>query len=161
MVPDNPPMHLHHLILELVVLHLSIGDVFRLRRALGAAPAWEDAAIARLLVERDALGYSRQTIASTDTLEALCRRMQGHTRCTECGTPCKRRIRVCKACACDPSCFFALLTRKDILDYAGSRNRCTNVLARVKPAHRAGNNALLYWKRHVDEVLRGLSHPNP
>ena len=143
-----------HVVLELILPHLSIGDVFRLRHALGKTLEWDEQSITRLLVQRDELGYSLRTIRSIQTMEALGRRMRSHGRCTECGTKCHRHTRVCKPCACDPSCFFALLTRRDIRECAGSHKRYVMILSLVRPAHRGRNYAYLYWKRQVDEALR-------
>ena len=144
-----------HLVLELVIPHLSIGDVFRLRRALGRSPAWHEETVVKLLLQchPSFVGSLSQTaLHGTHSLSDVSRSMSASSRCSECGITSRRRIQVCKPCALDPRSFVSLMTRANIRDLAPLRYR--KVLEVVIPATRVGNGALLYWKRDVERALR-------
>ena len=119
-------------VLELLAPLLTLGDVCRLRRALGAA--WRDDAtwpVAVVHVQRLRVGLVRPT-----TLGALAAAVAASRRCAECARR-RRRPRVCQRCAADPQPV-ALWTRRQIVahfsDRAPSavRRRIVERLCRVK-----------------------------
>lgn len=133
-------------VLELLAPLLTLGDVCRLRRALGAA--WRDDAtwpVAVVHVQRLRVGLVRPT-----TLGALAAAVAAGRRCAECGAPTRARPRVCQRCAADPRSPVALWTRRQIVahfsDRAPSavRRRIVERLCRVKVN---ATGAFCYWRR--------------
>ena len=151
---------MNHLVLELVIPYLSIGDVFRLRRALGRFTTWHEETVVKLLLQCNpsfVASLSQTALQGTYFLSDVSRSMSASFRCSECGITSRRRIQVCKPCALDPRSFVSLMTRANIQDLAPLQYR--KILEVVIPATRVGNGALLYWKRDVERVLRKLTVP--
>ena len=121
---------------------LSVGDLFRLRIALGL-PYGDEEAVARLVGER-------MSLRRTYTLASLGQRM-ALGRCRECGTASRRQVAVCGVCA-DGDTYFALRDRdfiRQVLRAASKRKLEHYIRHRMRPATRCGWGRLLYWRADV------------
>jgi hypothetical protein len=142
----------HPVVLAAVADWLSVGDLYRLRRALGRAPAWPAHEVGALVAGRIRLQARR---GAACTLEALAERVRGTHRCVECGAPSRRIVRVCEACACDPRSFRAMCTRAEARALARARGAPRGFerkLCALPVARRTWR--LYHWRRDVEELLR-------
>lgn len=126
--------------------HLTISDVFRMRRAFGHA--WTDVWLpmnSHALCARLRLKQHRST-----SLSVVSKRMTSTVRCRECGVACYRKIRVCTTCARNPQSFLSLMTRRDIAAHF-SEGRPKGFARRVRelPLATIGRSNTYYYWRHV------------
>ena len=139
-----------HVVLTCLVDHLSLGDIFRLRRALGRDMDGCEAVVAAVVM-RLRLSPRRST-----TLSALSARMAASRRCRECGVGCRRRCRVCEACSAAAG-YFQMVDRQQILRV----HRRWRLAASVRelwaralvPVARSRTGKYLYWRIHVSRRL--------
>ena len=137
--------------------HLSVGDLFRLRRALGRAgredTLWP-AEVALLVAARMGLLCPSPAAPAMHLLGA---RMRTTHRCVECGARTRRVVRVCVPCASDPACPVAMVTRQYLMRQKPTRLSVRALLLRVRTELRvtfvASSGALHYWKRDADALL--------
>ena len=138
---------------DLLVDHLSIGDVFRLRRAVGREFVLSPYALATLAA-RMSLSTHR-----TYTLEALSTKMFHTRRCVECGTPTGCVPRACYACISIEWSPVAMLTRAQIRDLCRARRRpYLTVLHACVPVRRDRVGRFFYWKRDVESAAAHVAH---
>lgn len=125
--------------------HLSIGDIFRLRRALGHAAVWT-VDVERVLSQR--MGLQR-----CYTMAQLSERMY-NGRCVECGVPCRSVPRVCGECMRDVRCPVAMVTRAYIYDrYRGHKIRKLRERIReMRVVKRGRMGTYWYWKADADRL---------
>lgn len=139
-------------VLPLLVEHVRLADVFRMREAVcERGPVAPD--VVRVLA-------TRMQVARAWSLDGLARRMQaGRRHCRECGIPTRRKVMVCGECGDSTDAFFALRGR----EYARTCNRTRvprvrNLEARLRydvavvACLRSG--AFVYWKADLDLLLR-------
>jgi hypothetical protein len=122
--------------------HLTVGGIFRLDRALGAAPAWTDCT-ADLVARRMRLAPSRRYALR----ELRARMRDGRHRCAECAAPVRRVVRVCAACR--GAGYRALCTRRDLLE-RHAREPVPRLRARIRSELRVvglgPGRCHLYWR---------------
>ena len=135
----------HPVILTCLVGHLTVGEVFRLRRALGAEALITCEETVAVLETRLGLTHRRNR-----TFDHVGRRM-ARLACRECGVPCRRIVRVCRACATEPGGYREMLSRRDVL-LAGGVSRAD--LKRLRVVARTSVGAHLYWRHDVQQVHR-------
>lgn len=150
-------------VLEPLAPWLSVGDIFRLHRALGREPAWP-CNMSFLVLQKMNLktGGPRARKAKLVTMAMLSTYMaqESTRRCVECGCTTRARPRVCFKCTQDQQNIFAMSTRREIVH----RNRferevpLPNLLRRIRtdlPIVKRGHvGAFYYWTRDVDRLLR-------
>jgi hypothetical protein len=144
----------HPVVLAAVADWLSVGDLYRLRRALGQAPTWPAHEIGALVASRLRLRARR---GAACTLEALAERVRTTHRCVECGVPSRRLVRVCEACARDPRSFRAMCTRAEARALARAHDGRAprgfeRKLCALPVARRTWR--LYHWRRDVEALLR-------
>ena len=125
-------------VLACLAVHLSVGDLFRLRHAL-MPKTFDEAAefLVPLAEARMRLKHKRRR-----TLRALAQCMNTSGRCRECGTPSRRIVRVCERCAAGTGPY-ALLTVGHVV--ASMR--------RLPCAGIGATGARLYWRTDVLDEL--------
>ena len=139
-------------VLEPLLPHLSVGDVFRLHRALGRDPAWADGT-ARYLAMR--MGYTRRA-ADVSMADLAMRMTVVKTRCTECGERIRRKFRVCQACADDDGGFRHMCTRAQLRAVAHKwrRRGFKRLLEQtLKPVRRSHCGEFFYYVREAQALL--------
>jgi hypothetical protein len=128
---------------------LSVGDMFRLRRAVGeVTPEVADVVARRMDL----------ALPCRHSLAALSRRLAAG-RCVECGRRCRAQPAVCGCCRVDPTSPFAMMTRMQVRRYI-SRSRPSPrrhahlfrlwVYGVVKVGR---EGAFYYWRRDVEAAL--------
>lgn len=137
--------------------HLTLGDLFRLQRALGR----EGASLVQDLPEfvhvaRKRMSLTKRTLKTpTDVVARLSTPALPH--CRECGcNRCFRRSRVCLACGSDLNGYCSLLTRQQVLDIASTRPwriAKRRLFMRLTPTAVSTNGAHLFWHSDVRRVL--------
>lgn len=139
----------HPVVLAALAEHLTLGELFRLDRALGRAPAWPMPETAALVAARTGRRFAGG--GTTGLRLTLPRR-----RCIECGASCARTLCVCPACRRDPANFRSLVSRADLLALHRERpikNLRRRVQRELRVVARGTGHRHLYW-RH--EALRTL-----
>lgn len=149
-------------VLQCVVEHLNIGDIFRLRRALGRAPAWSEEDTAGCIASKMGRKRHARTNRSNLTLAATATSLSStRTRCVECGGYTRSRLHVCIACTEDEDGYFAMITRIQaralfiettghVMGYKYFFER----LLRLPVARRGGMGRCYYWRRVVEKMVR-------
>jgi hypothetical protein len=145
-----------------LVQWLTIGDVFRLRRALGKdmRNAWTidvRAMLTRRVGLRVNAGRRIPSIAELGTLVQLTR------RCVECGVRTRCKLRVCLACIADPLTPVALITRQSLRDWCKThgirdclvRSHLSIGTFRVVKKDRVGRH--YYWRRDALAIAASLN----
>jgi hypothetical protein len=143
-------------LLPLLVDHLALADVVRVRAAACARADDDDAGVAHALAAR--MGLAPRRHAALGALVARVARA-GAKRCRECGAVTGRRVRVCAACADSDRPSVALRGRA----YARAANRAAPAGRRVPierllreaatPVAVTRTGGFLYWKRDLDALL--------
>lgn len=140
-------------VLQCLAEHLSVGDLFRLRRALGKEHASFPPDVPLLVAARMGLRPRADF-----TMDALSTRMRDTHRCVECGARTRRVVRVCEPCASNPACPVAMVTRQYLMHKRPARLSVRTLLLRVRAELQvvfvASSGALHYWKRDADALLR-------
>lgn len=154
-------------VLECLVEHLSIGTLFRLRRALGRVGVvvledmiavcqtklrYTDAYLSRVAPPADDAGGGRMSALGVH----LC---HTRTRCRECGTITRRAIRVCEECASTPGSYFELVSRRDIAHAFALQWQVRSLCKRIPVATRRCSGQYLYWMAHVRDVQERARRP--
>ena len=96
------------LVYPLLAAHLTVGETFRLRRALGLTNEHEDIPTASLLAHTK-LGLKRNA-----TVRGVSDKMQTTSRCIECGRTTQSAKQVCYGCLTDEGGFRSVMTRRQI-----------------------------------------------
>ena len=145
----------HPVILECVSDFLTLGELCRLRRALGmqrfdACPNLGHLALRRMNLVRIPADFS-----------SVCRVMTSSKhRCRECGRTTRRMIRVCEACARQKNGFFQLISRREM--FVRWRNVRGELVRRVyksmTPTTRRSTGEFLYWRANVDAIMTSYGH---
>lgn len=133
----------HPAILTCLVDHLTVGEVFRLRRALGAEALITCEGTVAVLETRLGLTHRKNR-----TFDQVGRRM-ARLACRECGVACRRIVRVCRACASEPGGFREMVSRKDVRPFVSYAD-----LRRLRVVARTSVGAHLYWWHDVQQVHR-------
>jgi hypothetical protein len=133
---------------------LSVGDIFRLHRALGKHNYMSaDKVILSEVVHRMSLKPR-----PSHTFTSLSHRMLSR-RCFECGVRCRLTPAVCGMCSASSKCFRAMVTRADIRLMIGrAPGKRDTLLYRVWKdciVKRGRNKAFYYWRRQVLVCLVG------
>lgn len=137
-------------LLEALAEHLSIGDLFRLDRALGRTPAWTPTTVA-LVASRMGLKVERHLRKTKATLSPLRRRMAAYKhRCVECAAHTRCARRVCAVCAINPTAPVAMCTRTllreiNLLLGCPVPNLLLRIRERLTPIKRGRSGQLFYW----------------
>ena len=95
---------------ELLVDHLTLGDVFRLRLAMGRTHSFSST-VAHAIYQR--LGLTRRKGASLEKLSLKMGRTS--SRCMECGVITGCHPLVCAACSSDPDGYRSMVHASDVL----------------------------------------------
>ena len=150
-------MHFDAEVTSCLLDHLTLGDLFRLRRALGR----EGASLVQQLPEfvhvaRARMSLTKRTLKTpVDVLARLSTPALPH--CRECGrNRCFRRFRVCLACGTDPNGYRSLMTRDQVLHIASLRPwriAKRRLFMQLTPAAVSTNGAHLFWRSDVHRVL--------
>lgn len=142
-------------IFEVLADYLTLGELFRLRRAIGTRAFDEVPHVADLAVRR--LGLVR--MAPTLRNVALCMATSRH-RCRECGARTQRAVRVCHACAEQKNGYFELISRRGMaLRWHGVRaGAIRRAYAHLSPASVRATGEFLYWRAVVDAVMASYGH---
>ena len=140
-------------VLTTVVDHLTVGDLFRLSRAIGptALTSWPPE-VAPVVATR-----MRLLVKHGWTMEQLGTRMATTRRCVECGIPTRRNPRVCIDCEGDPRCPVAMSTRADVLHRYHRhpiRGLRRAALQELQPIKRSRHGRIYYWRRDVDDLFQ-------
>jgi len=139
--------------MPLLIDFLSVGDVFRLARALCMGREYNDAEVAACISRR--MEYKKLTAL---TLVQLSERMWNRGRCWECGIKTSRLVRICEVCGVGDCLYAALRDRDYIYDCNEARRipfkNLRNVIrTRLKRAARRSTGKHLFWKRDVDSLF--------
>jgi hypothetical protein len=137
----------------LLLDHLNMGDVFRLRRALGRqgnVVVFEETAALHIMTQRMRLKRPLQSLR-----EVSAKMIH---RCVECGIPCRMAPYVCIRCRRDLRGLKAMVSREYIRQECVNQNirgkRFFVVLHSLTVVKRTAQGAFLYWKRDADEIIR-------
>lgn len=145
----------HPVVLESLSDYLTLGELGRLRRALGtdrfdACPHLGHLAMRRIRLIRPAPNFQSLSRVMTSSKH----------RCRECGCATHRQIRVCNSCANEKNGYFQLVSRREIL--ARWRNVRAGLVRRiyenVRPATRRSTGELLYWRGTMDTLMTSCGH---
>jgi len=140
-------------ILEVLADYLTLGELFRLRRAIGTRAFDDVPHVADLAVRR--LGLVR--MAPTLRNVALC--MTKH-RCRECGARTQRAVLVCHSCADQKNGYFELISRRGMaLRWRGVRaGTIRRAYSRLSPSSVRATGEFLYWRAAVDALMTSYGH---
>ena len=119
--------------------YLSVKDLYRLRIALGKNHHFPEEAT---WVVAERMGLKRPG----RTLDAMSFRMKN--RCFECGTVCKRRVKVCARCS--PAMF---ISRKEMLECMKTlriRGGVAKIKLHLEVAKCSRSSAYLYWRKDFE-----------
>ena len=139
-------------ILTCLVDHLSVGTIFRLRRALGRAPAWDERQLAKLVAE-ERMGMRP---ASLCTMRTVARVMHRTIRCRECGASTRCKPSVCAECTADQTSFVGMCTRADVYNQYRGRRGLKRIVGSLPLAKRVVFGYRIkyyYWRRDVTRIL--------
>lgn len=143
-------------VLMILVEFLSVGDIFRLRRALGRQFCMMDWSMdVRALISRRLCLSLKRRLRSVRDLGSSVARTR---RCVECGMPTGCVPRVCSQCANDVNSPVALCTRRQIHDWCiATRQPYATIVFRlrrhVRVVRRGCNGRLYYWRSDVMSLL--------
>jgi hypothetical protein len=131
---------------------LSVGDIYRLHRAIGKGnflpPDTIHEVAARMSLKM------RQCY----TLNSLSRRMESG-RCVECGVRCRSKPSVCGTCSAFPNSFIAMVTRADIRLMIGQKGPWRRRHPRLVQlwshgiVKRGRLGAYYYWRKEVEDII--------
>lgn len=139
----------------LISPHLTVGEIFRLRRALGKE--WQQKAlwqIDALLSER--LGYKR-----VRTMDSIFTIIAQTARCSECGLRCRMQPSVCESCRSQEQGYFAMVNKQYVsnryktvkhLSHRGLRT----ALQKVKVVRKGRLGQHMLWRHEVDAVFQAF-----
>ncbi len=145
-------------VLTCLVEHLTLGELCRLRRALGTDGDGVDAGLWHLRIPDRVTPFD-------GGLRDVCRYMNRRVprrRCRECGRVTTRRVRVCTACTCVPGGYYQLVSRRDVRQRWPDLRPCRmqTLYATVPVACHTRLGAILYWMRDVNAVLARTATPS-
>ena len=145
----------HPVVLECLSDHLTLGELCRLRRALGTRRFDGSPNLGHLALRRLHLVRPSPDFSSVSRIMISSRH-----RCRECGRATQRQIRVCNTCAGEKNGYFQLVSRREIR--ARWRNVRTGFVRRtyeqVRPATRRSTGELLYWRANMDAIMTSCGH---
>lgn len=144
------------LVVELLVDHLTLGEVFRVTMASRSLREHLSAEVPTMLLKhRLALKrHPKPTMASVSERMRVSRR-----RCVECGQPTGCVPRVCSECSSDPDGYRAMVQRRDVMATYRATHRVLrpkNLLQRLQAlpilkVSRTGGR--VHWRREAEEIL--------
>jgi hypothetical protein len=137
-------------VLEALADHLTVADVYRLRRALGVG------ADELLPPDVASLVASRMHVKPRlPTFRALGERMANGRHCAECGIPCRRALPVCAACSQSdgPRGLYDRVQVRALARAHGVRGVDRLLRTTLRPVRRESSGRLLYWRVEVHEVV--------
>lgn len=133
-------------VVGLLADHLSVGDLVRLKRALGPNTEYPR--------DVEALLTSRIGLKRHQSIEQISARIRTGSRCVECGILTRRRPRVCDVCAKDPSTPVCMDTRRTVLErYKGRKGIRRIVTSELRIVKRGRTGCLYYWRSEVETHL--------
>lgn len=146
---------------SMLVDHLTLGDLFRLRRALAGAEAWSGEVPKMLVRSRMQLSRLKKPM---ETMSTVSERMRlPSRRCMECGASTNCIPRVCHACAEDPHSYRSLCHRRDVraaymkvpLPRPKGLLRMLQSNLRIVKVGPAGSH--LFWRADVKRIFEHFS----
>lgn len=140
-------------ILCCLVDHLTIGDLFRLRRAIGRQGFSQCDNAMRYTFNRR-IGWShtfskRNDASVASIVDAMNR--PSSRRCRECGVQTHRRVRVCETCASCVGGYFSLVSRRTVASWtidgwSVRMGAVRRILSTLVPATQRSTGEYLYWE---------------
>lgn len=156
--PDTGMASLHD-VLDLLVEHVTLADLFRLRRALSGDVAlsspWTEST---WIVVTERMGLKRRV----RSVAQVARRMSTGRRCLECGRPTACRPAFCTDCTSDPRSPVFMCDRHFVRELnrgieAPLRHLELAMRTHLVPVKVAPPGKFMYWHAHVLELLTGAT----
>lgn len=133
--------------------YLTMGCLFRLRRALPKGSLDEDTLLQLLKTKISNKSFQRMHTASewSAKLSIIA------NRCRECGQITQCNLRVCRHCSRDVGGYYAMVTRRNVHDRYShthpSQTQRLRMMSALKVAKYSQVGAYLYWERDMIQVF--------